>query len=84
MITCSSGKKVYTTQPMAEEALLEAWMRYNVSTTNGPIAVYQCEDCGYFHLTSRGPMNEKLAKYLAEGKLKKDQEARYWEDRLKK
>lgn len=83
MLTCSSGKKIYTSQPMAEDALLEAWIRFNVKEGNGPIAVYQCEDCGNYHLTSKGPMNEKLAKYLAEGKMKRDQEARWWEDRLK-
>jgi hypothetical protein len=84
MLTCSSGKKVYTTQEMAEDALVEMWQRYNVSSTNGPIAIYKCEDCGCYHFTSRGPMNEKLAKYLAEGKLKRDREAKYWEDKFSK
>lgn len=84
MLTCSSGKKVYTTQLMAEDALIEAWQRYNMSTSNGPIAIYKCEDCGYFHFTSRQPMNERLAKYLSEGKLKRDQEAKYWEDKFNK
>jgi hypothetical protein len=69
---------------MAEDGLLEIWMRYNVRESNGPVSIYQCEDCGYFHLTSRGPMNERLSKYLSEGKIKRDQEAKYWEDKFKK
>lgn len=84
MLTCSSGKKIYTSLQMAEDALMEAWTRYNLSASNGPIAVYQCEDCGNFHFTSRGPMNERLEKYLAEGKIKRDSEARFWEDKFKK
>jgi hypothetical protein len=46
--------------------------------------VYQCEDCGEYHLTSRGPMNERLAQYIADGKLKRDKEANQWLGKLKK
>jgi hypothetical protein len=84
MITCSSGKKVYATEALAEEALLEVWLRYNVSASNGPVAVYRCDDCGLYHLTSQGTMNAKLAQQLAEGKIKRQQEINFWEDKFKK
>ena len=65
---------------MAEDALLEANIKFN----RGPVGIYKCEDCGYYHLTSQGQMNEKLAKYLAAGKIKLQKEANDWTEKLKR
>jgi hypothetical protein len=48
------------------------------------VAVYQCEDCDYYHFTSKGKMNEKLAQLIASGKIKRQQEANQWISKLKK
>jgi ABC-type ATPase with predicted acetyltransferase domain len=82
--SCVTGKKVYLTEQHAEDALIEANIQYDYSRGGGPIAVYRCDDCGYFHLTSRTPMNERLARYKAEGKLSLNQEANKWIDKFKK
>ena len=84
MITCSTGKKVYASQQMAEDALIETWTRYQVNASNGPVAVYKCDDCGMFHLTSKGTMNERLAQLIADGKIKRQQDINFWEDKFKK
>ena len=83
-MVCSTGKKIYDTEQIAEDGLIEAWIRYKFGVSNGPIAVYRCDDCGYYHLTSRGPMNMKLASYIAEGKIKKQSDINFWEDKFKK
>ena len=83
MITCITGKKAYQTQELAEDALLEAWTRYNYTPSNGPVAVYHCDDCGLYHFTSKGDMNGKLAKYLAGDEIRRRAQAGYWEDKLK-
>ncbi|MBS1505821.1 MAG: hypothetical protein JSS79_04155 [Bacteroidetes bacterium] len=83
MIKCSTGKRVYLTEALAEDALLDAHGRHQYAGT-GPVAFYRCDDCGYYHFTSKGPMNEKLAKLLASGKLKLQQEANHWEKKLKR
>jgi hypothetical protein len=83
MIKCSTGKRVYLTETLAEDALIDAHSRHSYAGT-GPIAVYQCEDCGYYHFTSKGKMNEKLAKQMASGKIKRQQEANQWVKKLKK
>jgi hypothetical protein len=75
---------MYSTVEMAEDALIEARTRFDYRSNSGPIAVYQCEDCGQFHLTSQGKMNEKLAMHLAEGKIQLQKEANRWLDKLKK
>lgn len=75
---------MYFSKELAEEALIGAHTAYTYANGQGPIAVYQCEDCGEYHLTSRGPMNERLAQYIAEGKLKRDKEANQWLGKLKK
>lgn len=83
MNKCISGKRVYASQEIAEDVLIEAWTKFDYRGNNGPVSVYQCEDCGRYHLTSKGPMNEKLARALADGKVRQQQEANRWLDKLK-
>lgn len=84
MIKCISGKKAFQTQESAEDALIEARIRYAGAGPGGPVTVYKCEDCGQFHLTSKGTANPRLRKFIAEGKLKLNQEGNRWLDKLKK
>ena len=83
MIKCASNKKVYATRELAEEALIEAHSQFEYKG-GGPIAVYQCEDCGYFHFTSKGPVNQKLAEQLKGGNIKRAREANQWLHKIKK
>jgi hypothetical protein len=78
MDKCSSGKRMYSTQQVAEDVLIETWTRFDFTPQNGPLSVYLCDDCGQFHLTSRGPMNERLSKALAEGTIQRQKEADKW------
>lgn len=82
-LTCSTTKKIYLSESLAEDALIEARIQFDYPAGRGPIAVYRCEDCGYYHLTSQGLMNEKLKKYLASGSVEKQKEANRWLDKLK-
>jgi hypothetical protein len=84
MIKCVTNKKVYATQEMAEDMLIEAHTQFDYVPNNGPIAVYKCDDCGYYHLTSKGEMNPKLSQYLASKKSKIDKEASRWTDKFKR
>jgi hypothetical protein len=83
MLKCQTGKRVYITESLAEDALIDAHSRHQYSGT-GPIAIYQCEECGYYHFTSKGEMNKKLAEQIASGKIKRQQEANQWMNKLKK
>jgi len=83
MIKCPTGKRVYLTETLAEDALIDAHSRHQYAGT-GPLAVYQCQECGYYHFTSKGKMNEKLAQQMASGKIKRQQEANQWVNKLKK
>ena len=75
---------MYLTKEIAEDALIEARTNFEYASGSGPVSVYQCEDCGYYHLTSKGPVNEKLAKFLAEGKIDRQKEANRWLRKIKK
>lgn len=79
MEKCVTNKRIYYTKEMAEDALIEAWSRNNYPEGRGPVAVYQCDDCGNWHWTSRGPMNERLAGELRSGNIHRQQEAYRWE-----
>lgn len=69
---------------MAEEALLDLWTKNEYVPGHAPITIYKCEDCREFHLTSRGPMNERLCEAIKSGKIKLQREANRWVNRLKK
>lgn len=81
---CPSGKRVYSSEALAEDALLEAHIQFDYRPGYGPIAVYRCEDCGQFHLTSKGTMNTRLAESIRNGYLKKQRDSIRWEQQFKK
>ena len=84
MAGCISGKRMYGSQQVAEDALIEAWTRFDFTLKNGPVAVYRCDDCGEYHLTSRGPVNQRLSQAIAEGKIQRQKEADQWTDKFKR
>ena len=75
---------MFATSQIAEEALIEARTQFEYGPHKGPVAVYQCEDCGYFHLTSKGTVNPRLAQYISDGKLQRQKEANRWMEKLRK
>ncbi|MFN3839307.1 MAG: hypothetical protein ACK4RF_01250 [Cyclobacteriaceae bacterium] len=84
MHKCSSGKRSYTSAALAEEALIEAHIHFAFERGNGPVSYYLCEECGQFHLTSQGPMNERLGLLIKNGELRRLKEAYTWERKLRK
>jgi hypothetical protein len=75
---------MYPTRELAEDALIEARTAYDYGKGRGPVTVYLCDECGHYHLTSQGPMNEKLAAHLSDGKINLQKEANKWMDRIKR
>lgn len=84
MITCATRKRCYPTYELAEEALIGAHIAYNYSNSSRPVGVYQCDDCGQYHLTSKGEVNARLKKMLDEGEILKQKEANWWEGKFKR
>ena len=82
--SCPTHKKTYPTEAIAEGALIAAWVAYNYTQGNGPIGVYVCEDCGAYHLTSKGLINKKLEEYIASGKIRRDKDVNTWLDKIKR
>ena len=81
---CPTHKKVFLTHDQAVDALVEARVRYEYSNGNGPVSVYKCEECGYYHLTSKGSVNETLQSKLKNGKIDLEKEANRWLHKIKK
>lgn len=80
---CVTGKKVYATITLAEDALLDAHIRFEYAG-QGPIAIYRCDDCGYYHFTSQGTMNERLKNALKDGSIARQKQASHWERKFGK
>ena len=68
---------------MAEDALIDAWVRNNYVSGTGPINVYPCDDCGNFHFTSKGAMNLKLKELLDKGTIQKNRTAYNYESKFR-
>jgi hypothetical protein len=83
MKKCPTGKRLYLSEQLAEDALIEAHVHFNFRSGSGPVAVYRCEDCGNYHLTSQGPMNTRLSQLLTNGTIKKQKEAARWQGKFK-
>ncbi len=77
---CPSSKRGYPTQEIAEGALIEARTRF---VHNSAVGVYQCEDCGGWHLTSKGEINPRLKQQLESGNLTRNRDASHWEYKLR-
>jgi hypothetical protein len=84
MKKCISNKRAYQSHELAVEALIEARTRFEYGPSSGPVAVYKCDDCGYYHLTSQGPMEPRLEKLFRDGNISLQKEADRWLDKLKK
>lgn len=77
-MNCPSKKKAHTNIDAAEIALIEARIRFEGSTV---VNVYECEDCGSWHLTSQGDVNPRLQEMIDSGAL--DEEIKKYEWREK-
>ena len=84
MKTCITGKKSFPSAEVAEDVLIETYTRFEFADNFGPVAVYRCEDCGQYHLTSQGTVNEKLRKGLSDGSIARQREANRWMDKFRK
>jgi len=81
---CPTHKKIYLTHDQAVDALVEARVRYEYASGNGPVSVYKCEECGHYHLTSKGTVNDTLLKRMKDGKIDLEKEANRWLHKLNK
>lgn len=77
---CSTGKYQYMSQDLAETALVDQHIYKNFLPHEGPQDVYECQHCGYWHLTSKSlSRNARLQEMMDSGELKRKQEASRWE-----
>lgn len=84
MVRCVTKKKMYQTESAAEDALIAAWETYDYKGSGGPVGVYFCDNCGTYHLTSKGEMNKRLAEAISSGSIQRQAEANRWSDKFKK
>lgn len=78
-MSCSSKKVCYNSAEEAKEALTQARAKYR----HGPVAFYKCEFCGLYHLTSKGEAHKNVDSEEEKERIRKEQEARFWEDKFR-
>ena len=79
-MVCNSNKRCYPTEQIAEEALIQTRIRFE---NNSALAIYQCNNCGEWHLTSSGEVNTTLQSLLDNGTIKKERDAMHWDMKWK-
>ncbi len=81
--SCISQKRFYDTEQLALDALIQYHIRNAFEKNQGPKNIYQCDNCGGWHFTSKGNYHTYLTD--AEGKeyIKKERKAFYWEKKLR-
>lgn len=82
MRTCSTGKRVYDSDVQAEQALVHVQGRQDFKAGEGPVAIYRCDICGGYHLTSKGSPNPFLASQFRDGTIDKQRQANRWLEKL--
>jgi hypothetical protein len=60
---CISGKRCYVEKKDAEDALIHSRITNGFS---GARNIYICDDCGTYHLTSRGEISDVIEKRRSE------------------
>lgn len=83
MVKCTSGKTIFQSKELAEEALIQNHIRNNHRAGSGPINVYECNDCQNWHFTSTGETSFLLLDTEVKNRISKDRRAMEWEYRLK-
>ncbi len=82
---CPVTRKVsFISKSLAEEALFSHHARQFHLNHTGPINVYQCDECGDWHFTSKGDPHPDLFSDDVQSRLKKEREATHWERRLRR
>jgi hypothetical protein len=84
MRKCPTGKVIYTSMSLAEDALIDFWSRNHIKPGGGPVNIYQCNDCGNFHFTSQGTMNDRLKVEWDAGRIAKQRLAFDLEQKLRR
>lgn len=80
---CSTSKNGYATKALAEESLIDFRGRSYFREGSGPIAVYQCDDCGEWHFTSKGEPSELLKDEAVKSQIQQQREAEFWTRKLR-
>ncbi len=80
--TCISSKRCFYDEEIALEALVLHHILNDYPFSQGPSNVYQCEECGSWHFTSKS-RNSLLDDPAIVKRIKDAREASLWERRLK-
>jgi hypothetical protein len=71
---CSTGKKGYYNENEVQEALIRSHIRFQSTACN----YYMCNDCGEYHLTSRGEKHPLLDDSEIQKRIKDEQREQDW------
>lgn len=80
---CVTGKTIFESKELAEEALIQNHIRNNHRKGSGPINVYECRDCLNWHFTSKGESSGLLEDPIVISRITSEQRAIDWEYKLK-
>jgi len=79
-MACSTHKFEYSSEGLAEDALIDQHIYKGFLPHQGPQNIYECQLCGAWHFTSKSDeRNQRLQSEIDSGELKRKQVASNWE-----
>ena len=80
---CSTGKRMFLSEGLAEEALIQNHIRNDYRPGEGPTNIYECAICGAWHFTSKNAIHPLLEDPDVIKRIETERRAYLWEQRLK-
>lgn len=81
--TCTSGKRSFESEQLAEEALIQNHIRNEYRAGQGPINIYECDECGCWHFTSKGMKHDLFNDEEVIHRINAERRAFHWEQGFK-
>ena len=79
---CVTGKTVYDSEDLAQEALIQNRIRNNHREGSGPINIYQCKECNQWHFTSKGEVASFLKDPEVAARINNERKMFDWSQRI--
>ncbi|MEQ9405011.1 MAG: hypothetical protein RIM99_15570 [Cyclobacteriaceae bacterium] len=76
---CVTGKNCFETEDLAIEALIQNHIKFRHREGAGPINVYECRDCRFWHFTSSGKVSYVFNDPEIVARIRREQKMSDWQ-----
>ncbi len=82
-MNCVTGKRCFVTESLGVEALIQNHIRNDYRKGEGPKNIYECQECGYWHFTSKGAEHEVFSDEEILKRIRTERQGFQWERKMR-